>query len=87
MQNFEQLGRELERRGKTEQIKQLAESEDGAKLAKLIDANAVEQAAKSVYGEALRSLLSSMLSTQEGKRAPDDGKLGAQRSKREVKRP
>ena len=43
MQNFEQLGRELERRGKTEQIKQLAESEDGAKLAKLIDANAVEQ--------------------------------------------
>ena len=66
MQNFEQLGRELERRGKTEQIKQLAESEDGVKLAKLIDANAVEQAAKS--GEALRSLLSSMLSTQEGKR-------------------
>ena len=68
MQNFEQLGRELERRGKTEQIKQLAESEDGAKLAKLIDANAVKQAAKSGDGEALRSLLSSMLSTQEGKR-------------------
>ena len=68
MQNFEQLGRELERRGKTEQIKQLAESEDGAKLAKLIDANAVEQDAKSGDGEALRSLLSSMLSTQEGKR-------------------
>ena len=38
------------------------------KLAKLIDANAVEQAAKSGDGEALRSLLSSMLSTQEGKR-------------------
>ena len=68
MQNFEQLGRELERRGKTEQIKQLAESEDGAKLAKLIDANADEQAAKSGDGEALRSLLSSMLSTQEGTR-------------------
>ena len=68
MQNFEQLGRELERRGKTEQIKQLAESEDGVKLAKLIDANAVEQAAKSGDGEALRSLISSMLSTQEGKR-------------------
>ena len=59
MQNFEQLGRELERRGKTEQIKQLAES---------IDANAVEQAAKSGDGEALRSLLGSLLSTQEGKR-------------------
>ena len=68
MQNFEQLGRELERRGKTEQIKQLAKSEDGVKLAKLIDANAVEQAAKSGDGEALRSLLGSLLSTQEGKR-------------------
>ena len=68
MQNFEQLGRELERRGKTEQIKQLAESEDGVKLAKLIDANAVEQAAKSGDGEALHSLLGSLLSTQEGKR-------------------
>ena len=68
MQNFEQLGRELERRGKTEQIKQLAESEDGVKLAKLIDANAVEQAAKCGDGEALRSLLGSLLSTQEGKR-------------------
>lgn len=68
MQNFEQLGRELERRGKTEQIKQLAESEDGVKLAKLIDANAVEQAAKSGDSEALRSLLGSLLSTQEGKR-------------------
>ena len=68
MQNFEQLGRELERRGKTEQIKQLAESEDGVKLAKLIDANAVEQAAKSGDGEALSSLLGSLLSTQEGKR-------------------
>ena len=68
MQNFEQLGRELERRGKTEQIKQLAEFEDGVKLAKLIDANSVEQAAKSGDGEALRSLLGSLLSTQEGKR-------------------
>ena len=68
MQNFEQLVRELERRGKTEQIKQLAESEDGVKLAKLIDANAVEQAAKSGDSEAMRSLLSYMLSTQEGKR-------------------
>ena len=49
-------------------IRDDAESEDGAKLAKLIVANAVEQAAKSGDGEALRSLLSSMLSTQEGKR-------------------
>ena len=37
-------------------------------LTKLIDANAVEQAAKSGDGEALRSLLGSLLSTQEGKR-------------------
>ena len=45
-----------------------AKGEQFPVLAKLIDANAVEQAAKSGDGEALRSLLSSMLSTQEGKR-------------------
>ena len=32
MQNFEQLGRELERRGKTDDIRALAQSPDGQKL-------------------------------------------------------
>ena len=72
MQNFEQIGRELQRRGKTEQIRQLAESEDGAKLARLVDSNAVEQAARSGDGEALKAILSSVLNTREGRRLAED---------------
>ena len=82
MQNFEQLGRELERRGKTEQIKQLAESEDGAKLAKR-QKRRRRSAAQSAQLHAEHSGGKASC----GKCAPDDGKLGAQRSKREVKRP
>lgn len=68
MQNFEQLGKELERRGKAEDIKRLAESEDGVKLAGMINSQQIEQAARSGDTEALKSLLSSVLQTQEGKR-------------------
>ena len=68
MQNFEQLGKELERRGKAEDIKRLAESEDGVKLAGMINSQQIEQAARSGDTEALKALLSSVLQTQEGKR-------------------
>ena len=68
MQNFEQLGRELQRRGKTEQIKALAETAEGARLAGMIDQGALEKAAKSGDAEALRALLGGVLRTEEGKR-------------------
>lgn len=68
MQNFEQLGMELERRGKTDKLKALAETEDVQKLGKMIDPGAVEQAAKSGDSDALRALLSSVLRTEEGRR-------------------
>ena len=68
MQNFEQLGKELERRGKTDGLRALAESEDGARLAKMLDAGKLEQAAKAGDGEALRKMLGTVLSTDEGKR-------------------
>ena len=68
MQNFEQLGRELERRGKTSQLRALAESEDGAKLASMVDGERLARAAKSGDGEALRGALGTVLSTEEGKR-------------------
>mgnify|MGYP000021192102 CR=1 FL=1 len=68
MQNFEELGRELERRGKTDKLKALADSQDVQKLGKMIDPAAVEQAAKSGDSNAIRSLLSSVLSTEEGRR-------------------
>ena len=45
MKSFEELGRELERRGKTEDIKRIAESEDGQKLGRMVDASDVERAA------------------------------------------
>lgn len=68
MQNFEQLGKELDRRGKTRELQALAESEDGARLASMLDTAALEKAAKSGDGEALRRMLGSVLQTEEGRR-------------------
>jgi len=68
MQNFENIGRELERRGKTEGIRKIAESADGQSLSRMIDASAVEQAAKSGDTEALKNMVTKVLSTDEGKR-------------------
>lgn len=68
MQNFEDLGRELSRRGKTEQLKALAETDDVQRLSKMVDSAAVEKAAKSGDGDALKAILSQVLSTAEGQR-------------------
>ena len=68
MANLEALGKELERRGKTGDLKRLAESADGQKLGQMIDARAVEQAARSGDAAALSALLRSVLSTEEGRR-------------------
>ena len=68
MANLEALGKELERRGKTGDLKRLAESADGQKLGRMIDARAVEQAARSGDAAALSALLRSVLSTEEGRR-------------------
>ena len=68
MQNFEQLGRELERRGKTDALRALAESEDGARLAAMLDGNRLQEAAKAGDSAALRAMLGSVLGTEEGKR-------------------
>ena len=43
MQSFQELGRELERQGKTERIKALAESDDGQRLGRMVDTHAVER--------------------------------------------
>lgn len=72
MQNFEQLGKELARRGKADDIKKLAESADGIKLAGMIDPQKVELAARSGDSDALKALLSSVLQTQEGKRLAEN---------------
>lgn len=68
MQNFEEFGKELERRGKTRELQALAESEDGARLAAMLDTEKLEQAAKAGDGEALRKMLGTVLKTEEGRR-------------------
>jgi len=72
MQNFEQMGRELERRGKTDGIRKLAESADGKKLSSMIDANAIEKAARNGDGDALRGMISAVLGTEEGRRLAEN---------------
>ena len=72
MQNFEQLGKELARRGKADDIKKLAESADGIKLAGMIDSRQMEMAARSGDADTLKALLQSVLQTQEGKRLAEN---------------
>lgn len=72
MQNFEQVSRELERRGKADQVKRLAQSADGAKLAGMIDSSELGKAAKAGDPEALKKLLGSVLNTPEGKRLAEN---------------
>lgn len=71
MQNFEKLGQELERMGKSEEIKQLARSEAALKLSHMVDAGAVEKAARTGDNEALKSILAQVLNTEEGKKLAD----------------
>ncbi len=68
MRNFEEVGKEIERRGKTEQLKKLAESSDGVQVGKMVDPEKLEKAAREGDGAAMRGILNSVLSTDEGKR-------------------
>ena len=68
MQNFESLSRELERRGKTEEIKKIAQSSDGQRISGMIDPQAVEKAARGGDTESLKNMLGRILETPEGKR-------------------
>ena len=70
--SFEDVGQELMRRGKTDDIKRLAESEDGQKISRMVDAEKIQQAAKSGDSKALHELLSAVLSTDEGKRLAEN---------------
>ena len=68
MQNFEQLNASLQQSGRTGELRRLAESEDGARLAAMLDQKALERAAASGDGEALRGILGTVLRTEEGRR-------------------
>ena len=68
MRDLESVGRELERMGKTQKLKSIAESADGQKIGRMLDPKAVEKAAKSGDTDALRGILGQVLSTDEGRR-------------------
>ena len=68
MPDLEALGKELERRGKADALRRLAESGDGQRLAQQLDASAIESAARSGDSAALAALLRGVLGTEEGKR-------------------
>ncbi len=72
MQNLEGLSGELLRGGRGERLRALASSRDGARLAGMLDAGAVERAAASGDTQALRALLSAALNTAEGRRLAED---------------
>ena len=74
MQNFETLSRELERRGKTEEINKLAQSRDGQRISGMIDPQAVEKAARGGDTESLKNMLGKILETPEGKRLAESVK-------------
>lgn len=72
--NLENLGRELQRSGKADRIKQIAQSDEGQKLSQMLDTKAIEAAAKNGDNQALRSLLGQILSTEEGRKLAENVK-------------
>ena len=74
MQNLENIGRELERRGKTEEINKLAQSRDGQRISGMLDPQAIEKAARGGDTESLKNMLGRILETPEGKRLAESVK-------------
>lgn len=68
MQNFEQLGRELEKRGKGDALRKLAEAPESRRLAETLDPAALEQAVKRGDTESLRRQLAAALGSEDGRR-------------------
>ena len=67
MKDLEKLGAELNKSGKGEKLKSIADSAEGKAISRMVDSARVEQAAKSGDTAALRDILSQVLSTDEGK--------------------
>ncbi len=72
MQDLEKLAQQLQNGGRAEGIRALADSADGQKLGKMIDAAAVEKAVKGGDSAALQQILRGVLSTAEGQRLAEN---------------
>ena len=68
MQSFEDIKLKLSKTGKSAELNALARSEDGAKLSAMLDGEKLQKAAQTGDGEALRAMLGTVLSTEEGRR-------------------
>ena len=68
MQDWKALEKELERRGKAAALKKLADSPDGVRLGRMLDAQALSQAAGKGDAAALKQMLGTALSSEEGRR-------------------
>lgn len=68
MLDLERINAEIERSGKKDRLKSLAADADGLAVSRMLDPAAVEKAAKSGDADALKDILSKVLSTDEGKR-------------------
>ena len=68
MQSFEDVSRELRRSGKAGELEALAQSAEGQKLAAMLDGDTLTKAARAGDAAALRTLLGTVLGTNEGRR-------------------
>ena len=67
MQDFESIGYELERQGKAEKLRALADSAEGRKVGKMVDREKLTEAARTGDTAALKEMLTRVLGTAEGR--------------------
>lgn len=79
MRDLENIGKQLQKSGKANELRSLAESPEGKRISEMLDAKTVEQAAKSGDTAALQEILRKVLSTDDGKALAR--KLGAMMEK------
>lgn len=67
MKNFEEYEKQLKNSPHGGKIMELAKSEEGQSISKMLDGEQVEKAARSGDTAALKNILTQVLSTPEGK--------------------
>ncbi len=65
--DFEKIARELQRSGKAEKLRAVADSPECRRLGELLGEKSLEKAAASGDQEALKGILAQVLGTEEGR--------------------
>lgn len=66
--DLDKLGEELSKGEKGSRLRSIADSDDGRAISRMVNTGEIEKAAKTGDTEALRGILSQVLSTDEGRR-------------------